>query len=417
MAKTLSYKGGGGEISGEALQTAPFAWTEKDRRKLAPGAVTTQQSNSSVVFGDRLILKIFRKLDEGPNPEVEMGRFLTERANFPHTAPLVGVLEYRKGRSEPYTLGVLQKYVRNEGDAWRFTLDELSRYFERVLARPPEKEVPVPLGNLLDLMIEDLPPLALETIGPYIEHARLLGQRTAELHLALACDPDDPAFRPEPFSPFLQNSLFQSFRNLTGRVMRLLSTRCGDLPKELQAEAQKVMSAEAKIMKYFRRIKDQKITAAQIRCHGDFHLGQILYTGKDFVINDCEGEPARSVSARMLKRSPFKDVAGMLRSFNYASQSSLRELVKRGVVSPEKNETMKRWAAFWNRWVSAAYLKSYLTTSGKAVFIPQARRELEILLGMSMMEKAIYELGYELNNRPDWVKFPLEGINELLGDQ
>jgi maltose alpha-D-glucosyltransferase/alpha-amylase len=167
-------------------------------------------------------------------------------------------------------------------------------------------------------------------------------------------------------------------------------------------------------MERFRAIVDLKITAMRTRCHGDYHLGQVLYTGKDFIIIDFEGEPARTISERRMKRSPLRDVAGMLQSFNYAVTVALRNEVESGMIRPESLNEMEQWAQFWFACVSTAFLKSYLETAKNAAFLPQSHQELQVLLDAYVLEKAVYELGYELNNRPEWAGIPLERILELL---
>jgi maltose alpha-D-glucosyltransferase/alpha-amylase len=374
-----------------------------------------EQSNTSIVFGERLILKLFRRLAEGVNPDLEVGRFLTEQTRFTHTAPVAGALEYRAPRREPMTLGILQGFVANEGDAWRYTLDQLKRYFERALARSAPDKVPVPEADLLALTDQDPPALVAETLGEYVETARLLGRRTAELHVALASVATDPAFAPEPFTPLYQRALYQSMRNLTTHVFQLLRERRDTLPADARQEATALLDLEDTLLQTFRAIVGRKIAAMLIRCHGDYHLGQVLYTGKDFVIIDFEGEPARPLSERRLKRSPLRDVAGMLRSFDYATHAVLIGAAGGGAIRPEDVPTLKPWARFWHRWVSSSFLRAYLHHSTGTALIPPAREEFAMLLNVLLLEKSVYELGYELNNRPEWVEIPMRGILERLG--
>jgi maltose alpha-D-glucosyltransferase/alpha-amylase len=383
---------------------------------LEPSVLRAEQSNTSVVYGDRFILKLVRRLAEGTNPELEIGRFLTEKTSLAHVPPLAGFVEYRRHRGEPITLVILQGLVQNQGDAWRYTLDELARYVERVLAAHPEaKEAVPPAKNLLELAAEEPPGLASEFVGLYLESARLIGQRSAELHTALASAPDEPDFAPEPFSPFYQRSLCQSMRRLAGQVFGLLRVRFSHIPEAVRDQAQQVLDLEGAISKRLQQILDLKPSGMRIRCHGDYHLGQVLYTGQDFVIIDFEGEPARPLSERRIKRSALYDVAGMLRSFHYAAYSALLDPGPSGPVRPEDIPTLEPWARFWHCWVSAAFLKAYLAEAGQASFLPQSGEELQVLLDAYLLEKAIYEVGYELNNRPEWVRIPLQGILDLVG--
>jgi maltose alpha-D-glucosyltransferase/alpha-amylase len=250
-----------------------------------------------------------------------------------------------------------------------------------------------------------------------LESARLLGQRTAELHIALASLPDDPDFVPEPFSKLYQRSLYQSMRNLSGEVFQLLRRSMGDLSETVREEARKILELEDEVLKCFRSILDRKISAMRIRCHGDYHLGQVLYTGKDFVIFDFEGEPAHPLSERRLKRSPLRDIAGMLRSFHYAAYSALFAQQATGLIREEDLAYVEAWAHFWYLWVCVAFLKAYLPAAARERIVPQQRDELQVLLDAYLLEKAVYELGYELNNRPDWVRIPLRGIQQQLGTQ
>jgi maltose alpha-D-glucosyltransferase / alpha-amylase len=381
---------------------------------LDPWILSADQSNTSIVFGDRLILKLFRQLEQGQNPDLEIGRFLTERAKFDHVPPTAGSLEYSRGGGRPATLGILQGYVPNEGDAWQFTLDSLRNYLDDVQTRKPEEnEPPLPRGASLAALADlDVPPMAQEMIAPYFEAARLLGRRTAELHAALASSPDDPDFAPEPFTDLYQRSMYQSMRSLTSQVFRLLRNKSQQIPQAIQ-----ILDLEEVVLSRFRQIVDRRIEAVRIRAHGDFHLGQVLYTGRDFVIIDFEGEPARPLSERRIKRSPLRDVAGMIRSFHYAAYTALR--IKTGAPTRSENPSfLEPWVLFWYTWVSAQYLHSYLEGAVWAGILPSSMPEIEVLLDALLLEKAIYELRYEINNRPDWVRIPIQGILHLLeGDR
>ncbi|MGE5619318.1 MAG: maltose alpha-D-glucosyltransferase [Sphingomonadaceae bacterium] len=387
---------------------------------LEPSPLKVEQSNSSVAYSDRLVMKLFRKLEPGVNPDLEMGRFLTDRG-FPHTPPTAGSIEYRREQREPFTVAILQGHVRNEGDAWSFTLDSLGRYFETAVASEVEaREVaglvssPLSAASLLDLATEETPDLALGTIGAYLESAHLMGRRTAELHLALASDLQNPSFAPEPFTTLYQRSIYQSMRALARSVFQRVARGLAGLPEEVQADARAVLDAEPAVIKRFRSVMDRKITAVRTRCHGDYHLGQLLYTGSDFVIIDFEGEPARPLSERRIKRSPIRDVAGMLRSFHYASHAALLGQTERVGIRPEDVALLRPWARYWHRWVSATFLKAYLQAAEGAPFLPRGREELEVLLDVFLLEKVVYELDYEVNNRPTWAAIPIQGILQLM---
>jgi maltose alpha-D-glucosyltransferase/alpha-amylase len=378
-----------------------------------PELLAAEQSNSSIRFGDSFILKLFRRLPDGVNPEVEIGRFLTERAGFPNIAPLAGVLEYRVPRREAVTLATLHGRVPNEGDAWNLALDQIDSFFERALALsgPP----PEPCGSVLELARSTPPPVALELFASDLEWARLLGGRTGELHRALASAPDDPVFAPEPFGTLYQRSLYDSIRSLTSRVFQTLRDTADRLPEPVRADAARMLELEPRILASCHALVRAPLSGARIRIHGDLHLGQVLYTGNDFVFIDFEGEPERSLGERRIKRSPLRDVAGMLRSFDYAAHYALL-----GVdpdATPVRAEDLPRlepWARCWCCWMSSAYLRAYLRTVEGAGLIPERDAERDLLLRALLVEKAVYEIGYELGSRPTWVSVPLRGLLGLL---
>ena len=240
--------------------------------------------------------------------------------------------------------------------------------------------------------------------------AKLLGQRTGELHRALAFGADERAFAPEPFNALAQRSVYQSMRASLRRAFTLLEKKLPDLPEAFREEAKQVLSAENQILAEEKRILDRRSGAAKIRIHGDYHLGQVLYTGKDFVILDFEGEPARALGERKLKRSALRDVAGMMRSFQYAAYSALWQPAMRTEDVP----FLERWADLWYRQMSSVFLQSYLQTTVGAIFVPQNEEDLQVLLEAYLLDKAVYEIGYELNHRPDWVVIPIRGIKHIL---
>jgi maltose alpha-D-glucosyltransferase/alpha-amylase len=376
---------------------------------IKPSLMKTEQSNTSISYGDRLILKLYRKLEEGTNPDVEIGLFLTEKTRFKNIARVAGTLEYKTGNNQPVSLGILQDYIPNKGDAWQYTLGALERYFKAVTERPTP---PVPAGHFLSLP-KKLPQLVKDTLGNYIDTARLLGQRTAEMHIALASAKNDPDFKAQPFTMMYQASLYQSLRGPAMRTIQLLQKKLTELPKEAQKDARSLVDKEKIIIDRFDVIRRRKITAWRIRCHGDYHLGQVLDTGNDFFITDFEGEPARPLSDRRLKRSPLKDVAGMVRSFDYAVSEALTKQTKLS-QKPARTLLLKRWARFWYTWTSAVFLNSYLDIMKKSGLLPEGPEKLKILLDAFILEKALYEVSYELNNRPDWIKIPVRGILNIL---
>jgi len=371
-----------------------------------------EQSNTSFLYENVFFLKLYRKLDGGINPDVEMMRFLSEKRGFAGIPPYAGVIEYRRGNASPVTLGHLQGFVPNNGDCWNFALDAALQFFERVLSTGTEiKEIPEP-PSFCDMEFSEVPPALIELIGNFfLEMISLLGKRTAEMHLALSASTDDPHFSPEPFSMLYQRSVYQSMRTLTLKVMQLARENVKRLPGEVKEEISDFLRSEQEVLNSFRRILKNKISTTKIRFHGDYHLGQVLFTGNDFIIIDFEGEPARPLSERKLKRSPMRDVAGMIRSFHYAVYSAI---LKRASIRAEDVPVLKPWADQWYFHVSGVFLKSYMQTAGEAPFMPREKEDMEILLHAFLLEKAVYEVGYELNNRPDWVIIPMRGIRHIL---
>jgi maltose alpha-D-glucosyltransferase/alpha-amylase len=377
-----------------------------------PTVLRVEQSNTSVNYGDRLLLKLYRRVEPGINPDYEVGAYLTERG-FAHSPAVGGAIEYKKRRKEPITLAVLSEFVHKEADAWDLTIDSLRDFFDRAAALPAEFEaLPASVSVILRLTEEEPPPLVGETVGAFAEVARLLGQRTAELHVALATGPEGSSFVQESFTPYYQRSLYQSMRNLAANSFGLLAQRLKS-ETDVPAEAAAVLKLEDSVLARFRTIVHAPLTSMRIRTHGDYHLGQVLYTGSDFMITDFEGEPARSLNERRLTRSPLRDVAAMLRSFSYAMNTALIERQERGLPE-EAHDRAKDWGRFWLVWVSSIFLGSYLEETRKAGLITAGTDEIELVLDVYMLEKAVYELGYELNNRPDWLHVPLQGILELL---
>jgi trehalose synthase len=407
------FRGRGGVLRGEASQAL------RDRvaggESLSSMVMRTEQSNTSAVYGGEWFLKLYRRLDEGLNPDVELTRFLSEQAGFGNVPPFAGAISYESPREAPRMLCMAQGLVQNQGDAWSLTLDVVGQFFERVLTEKP----PLPSTDLPPLTDVGAPQLLspefLHVVGAaYPERVRLLAQRTAEMHLALAGDRSDPAFAPDPFTLLYQRSIYQSMRNGLRRTFLLLSKRRNLLSAEAADEAGKMLAREKEILDRMARVMGRKIDVEKIRIHGDYHLGQVLDTGRDFAIIDFEGEPARPISERRLKRCALRDVAGMLRSFHYAAFTALRQQVAvRDVDIP----TAVPWADLWYEYIARTFLESYLAAVGEAKFLPRDPADVGLLLDAYLLDKAVYEVAYELNNRPEWLRVPLRGIAQILDDE
>jgi len=404
MIGDQAAKGQHGALSGEATKRLRAA---VGRGEAMPSLILrAEQSNTSAVFRGEWFMKLYRRLDEGLNPEVEITRFLTERAGFPGVPPFAGAIAYG---GDERMICMMQTMVQNQGDAWSFSLDVVAQYLERVLIeKPPLPSVALP--PLADIgAVQPFPPEFIHVLGTaYPERVRQLGQRTAEMHLALASDRTDPAFKPEAFSVLYQRSIYQSMRNGLRRTFQLLAKH-QRTAKNPEIEA--MLGREREILARMARVMGRRIPVEKIRIHGDYHLGQVLDTGRDFVIIDFEGEPARPISERRLKRSALRDVAGMLRSFHYAAYTGLaQQITVRDVDVP----TAAPWADLWYEFVSRTFLRSYLATAGERPFLPRDPDDLAVLLDAYLLDKAVYEIAYELNNRPDWLRVPLRGIQQIL---
>jgi maltose alpha-D-glucosyltransferase/alpha-amylase len=374
----------------------------------------TEQSNTSIRYGDKYFLKLYRRLDPGINPEVEICRFLTEVVGFPHIPPFLGVLELRRDVGQERTaLAVLQGFTANQGDAWTYSLEAATRFYEHVLERRAEIFADPGLARFEPgFRIPAVPSKTRELVGAeYLDRAALLGRRTGELHLALAAPAGFQGFEPEPFSKLYQRALYQSITGLVRQVMRSLKSGRERLPEAVRDDVDNVLGWEDLIRNRVKMIMGKKLTLTKIRIHGDYHLGQVLWTGKDFVIIDFEGEPARSLSERRLKRSALRDIAGMIRSFHYAAHGAF---LLRSPFRPEDVEILRPWAEVWSWYAGGMFLQSYLETVGEAPFIPAERADFDLLLEILLLEKCVYELGYELDNRPDWVGIPLAGLKDLI---
>jgi maltose alpha-D-glucosyltransferase / alpha-amylase len=378
---------------------------------LAPRATAADQSNSGVVYGDRFMLKLFRAIEDGPNAEYEMARFFASREPPYHGVPrLAGVLEYRRG-AEPATLATLFELVFNQGDAWQLTMDALDRYFEGVLSDPARPDHPPESTDTVMARTRTAPSdRVIDWVGAHIDRVRLLGLRTAEMHLVLASETEDPLFTPEPYDIMHQQSIYGSATASMARTFDLLRARIADIPAEQRELVDTVLAREADIDRVLSRITRKRIDAIRIRVHGDYHLGQVLWTGEDFVIIDFEGEPSRPLSQRRFKRAPLRDVAGMLRSLQYASAAALRA----GRHRAEDVPRLAAWAQAWSEWTSVSFLAGYLDRARGTRLVPASEQDATLLLDFFLLEKCLYEIGYELNNRPDWVEIPLRGLLALV---
>ncbi len=383
------------------------------KEKVTSNVLSVEQSNTSIIYSDEIFVKLYRKLDTGINPDMEITQFLTQKTPFTNIPQFAGSIEYKRENKDVYYLAMMQELVSNEGDAWKYFEDVLSLYYENVLASPLLKEdftLKGELGN--PLSFNEIPEELQDLFGAAnAEMISLLGVRTGEMHMALASNKEMNDFKPEPFSIYYQRALYSSIQSLVRSATRNLSKNIKSIPDDYKADAKDILSKKNELLKYLKNIYSKKITTQKIRVHGDYHLGQVLFTGKDFIIIDFEGEPARAYSDRRLKRSPLRDIAGMIRSLHYAPYNTLHKLTS---IGEAEAVNLDKWAEIWYHYMSMFFFKSYLDQIKDSNLIPQDREDLNILLTTFLIEKAVYELNYELNNRPMWVNIPIRGIQYLL---
>jgi len=394
----------------DARASSAFAAVYTGHR-LASRVGSAEQSNTSILYEKQLILKLFRRLQPGENPDVEIGRFLTEVARFPRIPPFLGDISILPEGGQRTTIGMLQGLVANQGDGWEWFLHRLPAFFEGVGAQPAPPETAPP-----GFLHSDRPdPAALKYAGETIPAAALLGKRTAEMHLALATPTDDPAFAAEPFTP---EDLARDARRIDTQIITALDAlkaRFFSLTDAIADDAALLLSRRRELIRRAHAIERMEAAGKRIRIHGDYHLGQTLRTeGEDqtgdFVLLDFEGEPARPLPERRHKQSPLKDVAGMVRSFSYAAFSGLDKYIGADPGREAAREALAGWAKVWDHAASAAFLDSYCKTiAARDGLLPPAE-QAQALFTAYLLEKALYELLYELNNRPTWLRIPIGGI-------
>jgi maltose alpha-D-glucosyltransferase / alpha-amylase len=351
-----------------------------------------EQSNTAVFFGNRLFLKGFRRMREGVNPELEMGRFLTEVSPFPHTAPVLGAAEYVVEGEEPVTLAVLQPYVENQGDMWTLICQHLSRMLSTPAAPTDKSEA--------DTIAADF----------HLGRMALLGRRVAELHRALAKASGDPAFDPEPVTAEDLEAWKAGAEREIDETLDTIDAALRSLPEDARAQLQQLSAARERLYAKVGATAANLAGLAKTRYHGDLHLGQILVAQDDFIIVDFEGEPGRSLAERRAKGCVLRDVAGMLRSFSYAAHAAA---LRREAGVPNA-EAAAQALAQWERDAAHHFLEGYSKSAAGLASVPADEKTRRALLDLFLIEKALYELRYEAANRPDWIAIPLRGLLELI---
>jgi trehalose synthase-fused probable maltokinase len=371
-----------------------------------------EQSNSAVAIGDQFFLKLFRRPRVGQNPDAEVGIFLTDRTDF-RNSPLVEATIEISGADGNRCLALISQQVQGDTDAWDYTLKNLKVYWERLARLENRPEVPPqPVADSAIRRNTDEAESVLDgLVGTFCGDVEQLGRRTAELHAALSSCENDPAFAPEPLTQDSLNQLIVAIKNevrSTAELMEKSNLSGGwntSFPQQISQRANALLDEMLSL--------DVSLTnVVNIRCHGDYHLGQVLRTKSDFMIIDFEGEPDRPFDERRLKRSALKDVAGMIRSLHYASCAATVGLLPAPNPSIDNPE---QWQADWFECVKTEFLAGYRQEAAGKQFLPEDSAVTQKLLDLFLIEKVLYELRYEINNRPDWVQIPLAGLNAVLG--
>jgi maltose alpha-D-glucosyltransferase/alpha-amylase len=360
-----------------------------------------EQSNTSAVIDERIVLKGYRKIHAGPQPELEVARFLAA-VGYANTPQLYGSLEYVAEDGESTSLAIAQQFVESQGDGWGATIAYLERFFDRNKDMNASHEIAPQNGEV---------PQPADYHEIFVQRARRLGIRTAEMHRAFATSTGDPDFEPEPVTQADLDAWVAQARESAAAALDALDRELDRVPIEVRDFARTLIDSRERLLAGLSLPNNDRLDIAKTRYHGDYHLGQVLVLADDFMIVDFEGEPGRPLAERRKKSSPLRDVAGMLRSINYAAVAALR-----GSSSHRAEDTsaLEPLARDWERRSVEAYLAGYRETIVGARSYPSDPAVAEQLLDLFTLEKAFYEMSYELANRPAWVRIPLEGIRNIL---
>ena len=418
FARRKRLRGERGSVLAQRNRQFRRLWGET-HPNLAP-TLLSSEVHTSIKFGNHFVLKLLRRIEPGPHPGVEMGQHLAGDGPLalPFVAPFAGDMVYQADSGETITLAVLHGFVKNEGTAWSMTLDHLISFIDKIRAgqRSLSDIEGLAPANFYSLAfaLHARTPLAAELIGPYLDLAKIMGRRTAEMHLALARNSADPAFSPEPFNDFYRQSLYHGYIGLTNRRLEFLRQRYSEMTPEVKALASKVLDLEPAILTKFKAIFEERIASMRTRFHGRLHLGHVLMTGDNVTIFDFEGDPAQHLSERRIKRCPLRDVASMLVSFGYAAQT-----VTRRFLSTDKSEALTRhdlrmWTRFWYAHVCASFMEAYWNVAGHASYMPSSQADQETLLSTYMLERAMLDMRPDISDRPEFAGIPSRLILHIL---
>ncbi|MDR3623050.1 MAG: maltose alpha-D-glucosyltransferase [Paludisphaera borealis] len=407
-----------GELAAVALKG--LAEAVGDAQTLVPShLIRGERFNATLVFDERLTLKTFRSVETEINPDFEIRTFLSARQEAPIVAPVLGYIEYRRVHGPPVTVAVLNQYIPNQGTAWHLTINQLSQFYERVAAHSHRRTSETPSDPNPAVPDPGAEASLEEIIGGFESIARKIGVQTALLHRTLASDSRAADFRPEPFGRLYQRSLYQAMRNLTHQVFTRLTFELPKLTEPVKADAARLLSLREPLLERFREVADTPLGGSRIRIHGDYELDQLVYTGTDFVVIDFEADLEDSTGERRVKRSPLRDVAAMIRSFDYAAHSVLFDLEHKegrppGLVRQEDRSALEPWARRWQSRISRQFVDAYFESLDRPGLLPATRSQCEFLLDVMLLERALDEVGRDMARRPDWMVVPLRALLRML---
>lgn len=373
--------------------------------------LNSDQSNSAILYSDKYFLKLFRKVEYITNPDCEIVGYLTDQNKFQQLPKLAGSISLHHPEKPPMLVMMLQEQVINQGDAWKYFTNEFKEFLKRAIELEYHTK-PLPIKpHTLALTLEQTPTELRQIMGEEIYNkATLLGRRTAEMHLALGTESKNSDFEPEAIDEIFQKQLLQNIIHLVDTRFSMLEANIEKIDGKLRDDAIDMISRKDRVKKFFTNVLSREMKGERIRIHGDYHLGQVLMSNSDFFILDFEGEPDKLHFERRLKYPPLKDVAGMMRSFRYAAYSVI---FSEYASQPLQLERLMAVADVWYHYVSRYYLGEYIKHTAGSNILPNEEK-INDLLQVYSFKKAIYELGYEINNRPEWTVIPLQSLVKFV---
>lgn len=418
FARRRRFHGQEGTINAQRNREFRNLWGDS-HPNLDPKILPSAEIDTTIQFGDRFILKWLRRVESGVHPGVELGEFLTERVQFPNAAPFAGYLDYQTRGNASTVVALLHGYVPHTADGWRYTRNEVAAFFARAVESKLSKSEfinasPTAIYNL-DFALTEPSEMTRELLGGALHFAENAGKRLAQLHLTLLNGGSDPAFAPEVFNDFYRQGLYHANISLTGRRLEFLRQHYTDMAPNIRNAAAKILELEDSIIAKFKAVFEQRVASVRIRFHGRLHLGHLLVTaGDDVSFFDFEGEPSLHISERRIKRCPLRDVASMLLSFGYATQTTGRHLLEGEMRNRVDVSSVRIWGRFWYSHVSAAFLRGYWRTAGQALYMPPAQTDQQVLLDNYLLERALLDIRADIHAKADLAGVPFRVILHLL---